>query len=132
MNGKPGKPVNPVNGKYNIPGKDNKDLELTIDDRDLKKFIVEDLEDDMTDKTPSSTPEPVTWFACFAIYNNKDGKKDGYAKVKYSFTVDMDNIEKLYVGLGGPNGYAKDVTEEIKQNGKVTLNEGDPPVGRYP
>jgi len=125
------KPVNPDKGKYKIPGKNNKDLELTLDD-DPEKYIVEDMEDDMTGKIPSSASKNIQWFACFAIYNKKNEEKSDYAKVKYSFKVDMTGIEKLYVGLGGQSGYVKDVTDEMKQNNKVTLTEGDPPVGRYP
>jgi hypothetical protein len=124
------KRVDPVNGKYTIPGKNNRNLDLTIDDSDLKKYIVEELDgEDMTRKLPSSTPVPINWFACFAIYKNKDGKKDGYAKVKYSFTVNMENIERLFVAIGGN---AQDVTDQMKKNDKVTLDEGDPPVGYYP
>ena len=124
-------PVKPDKGKYKIPGKDKKDLELTIDGAP-NNYIVEDLEESMTGKIPSSASKDIRWFACFAIYNSSNGHKNGYAKVKYSFKVNMDGIEKLYVGLGGSNGYAKDVTDEIKQNGKVELNDGDPPIGRYP
>ena len=124
-------PVHPDQGKFKIPGKDRKELELTIDD-DPEKYIVENLEDDMAGKIPSSAPAEINWFACFAIYNNDNGQKRGYARVKYSFKVNMDGIEKLYVGLGGKDGEAKDVTEEMKRNGKVTLTEGDPPVGHYP
>ena len=124
-------PVHPDQGKYKIPGKDNKDLELTIDD-DPDKYIVEDMEDTIADKIPSSANKDIKWFSCFAIYNSSNGRKNGYAKVKYSFKVNMDGIEKLYVGLGGKTGSAVDVTEEMKQKGKVDLNEGDPPVGRYP
>ena len=124
-------PVNPDKGKYKIPGKDKKDLELTIDD-DPDKYVVENMEEDMADKIPSSASRDIRWFACFAIYSKENGNKNGYAKVKYSFKVDMDGIEKLYVGLGGKAGSAVDVTDEMKTNGKVDLNDGDPPVGRYP
>ena len=124
-------PVNPDAGKYKIPGKERKHLELTIED-DPDKYIVETMEDDMDEKIPASAPDGIKWFACFAIYNNNKGHKRGYAKVKYSFKVNMDEIEKLYVGLGGKDGEAIDITEEMKHNGKVTLTEGDPPVGHYP
>jgi hypothetical protein len=124
-------PVNPDKGKYKIPGKDRKDLELTIDD-DPDKYVVENMEDDMADKIPSSASQDIRWFACFAIYSKENGNKNGYAKVKYSFKVNMDGIEKLYVGLGGKAGSAVDVTDEMNRNGKVDLNDGDPPVGRYP
>jgi hypothetical protein len=122
--------VDPDEGKYKIPGKDNKDIELTIDD-DPDKYIVEDMEDDMSDKIPSSARKDIRWFACFAIYDNNNGQKGNYAKVKYSFKVDMDGIQELWVGLGGKNGQARNVTDEMK-NGKVTLTDGDPPIGRYP
>ena len=124
-------PFNPDKGKYKIPGKDRKDIELTLDD-DPDKYIVEDMEDDMAAKIPSSASKDITWFACFAIYDKNNNSKGSHAKVNYSFKVNMDGIQKLYVGLGGKSGYAKDVTDEIKQNGKVSLNDGDPPIGRYP
>ena len=125
------KPVDPQEGKYKIPGKDKKDIELTLEGDPLH-YIVEDMEDDMTDKIPSSASKDINWFACFAIYNKSNGHKNGYANVKYSFKVNMDGIEKLYVGLGGKTGSAVDVTDEMKQKGKVDLSDGDPPVGRYP
>jgi hypothetical protein len=124
------KPVNPVNGKYTIPGKDNRNLELTLDDSDLKKYIVEDLDgEDMAAKLPASNPQNINWFACFSIYNSKDDKKNGYAHVKYSFTVRLDEGQRLFVAYGGE---AHEVTDEIKKNGKVTLTEGDPPTGTIP
>jgi hypothetical protein len=124
------KPVTPVNRKYTIPGKNNKNLELTLDDADLQKYIVEELDgDDMTAKLPSSNPENINWFACFSIYKNKDGKKDGYANVKYSFTVSLDEGQRLFVAY---NRQSYDVTDEIKKNGKVTLREGDPASGTVP
>jgi hypothetical protein len=124
------KPVNPVNGKYTIPGKNNRNLELTLDDRDLNKYIVEELDgDDMTRKLPSSNPLGINWFACFSVYKNKDGKKNGYANVRYSFTVNLDEGQRLFVAYGGE---AREVTDEIKKNGKVTLSEGDPPTGTIP
>ena|SRR5215510_2365196 len=124
------KSVDPVNGKYTIQGKNNKNLELTLDDSDLKKYIVEELDGtDMTNKLPASNPQNITWFACFSVYKNKDGKKDGYATVKYSFTVSLDEGQRLFVAYGGQ---AYEVTDEIKKNGKVTLSEGDPGTGHIP
>ena len=125
------KPVSPDKGKYKIRGKNNRDLELTIDDVDLKKYIVEELDgEDMNRKLPTNTPVPINWFACFSVYNNKDGKKNGSAKVQYSFKVSLDNDQqRLFVGIGAN---AVDVTDELRTTGKVTLSEGDPPTGTYP
>ena len=122
--------VNPVNGRYTIPGRNNRNLELTIDDIDLNKYIVEELDDDdMRRKIPASASRRINWFSCFSIYKNKDGHKDGYANVKYSFTVDMSGIQELYIAY---DDQVHDVTEEMKNNGKVSRNVGDPPVGSYP
>ncbi|HLO17998.1 MAG TPA: hypothetical protein VK206_24420 [Anaerolineales bacterium] len=124
------KPVNPVNGKYTIPGKNNRNIELTLDDPDLKKYIVEALDGaDMDSKLPSSNPLGINWFACFSVYKSKDGKKDGYATVKYSFGVSLVDGQRLYVAYGKQS---YDVTDEMKKNGKVTLSEGDPGIGTAP
>lgn len=124
------KRVDPTDGKFKIRGTGNRDLELTLEDKDLKKYIVEELDgDDMSRKLPSSTPVPIQWFACFSIYKNRNGRKDGYATVPYSFTLNMEGIERLFIGIGGS---AVDVTDEIKNSGRVKLSEGDPPVGHYP
>ena len=124
------KPVTPDNGKYTIHGKNNRNLELSLDDPDLKKYIVEELDgDDMTAKLPPSNPENINWFACFSVYNNHNGNKNGYAKVKYSFPVILSEGQRFFVAY---NGRAHDVTDEIKKNGKVTLSEGDPAGGSVP
>jgi hypothetical protein len=122
--------VSPANGKFTIHGKDNRNLELTLDDRDLNKYIVEEMDgSDITSKLPSSTPSDINWFACFSVYNNANGKKGGYAKVKYSFKVRVDPGQELYIAYGGK---AYNVTTEIQKNGKVTLSEGDPAIGSKP
>ena len=124
------KPVSPVNGKYTIHGKDNRNLEITLEDRDLQKYIVEELDgDDMNSKLPSSNPLHIDWFACFSVYNSRDGKKQGYANVRYSFTAPLEEGQRLFVAYGGQ---AFEVTDEIKKNGKVTLDEGDPGAGTVP
>jgi len=124
------KPVTPDNGKYTIHGKDNRNLELTLDDPDLKKYIVEELDgDDMTAKLPPSNPENINWFACFSVHDNRNGNKNGYAKVKYSFPVTLSVGQRFFVAY---NRQAYDVTDELKKNGKVTLSEGDPATGSVP
>jgi hypothetical protein len=124
------RPVSPVNGRFKIPGKNNRNLELTLDDRDLSRYIVEELDgDDMASKLPASNPLNINWFACFGIYNKQNGKKAGHASVRYSFTVELDEGQRLFVAYGGE---AHEVTDEIRRNGKVTLSEGDPPTGTIP
>src|SRR5512138_3812646 len=124
------RPVSPVNGKYTIQGKDTRTLELTLDDSNLQNYIVEELDgDDLTSKLPSSTTENINWFAGFSVYNSQNGQKRGYAAVQYSFTVPLEKGQKLYVSYGRR---AHDVTQEMRNSGKVTLRQGDPGVGSAP
>jgi|ERR1041385_2198664 hypothetical protein len=121
--------VNPVNGKYTIPGANNRNVELTLDASNLQNYIVESLDGtDLNAKLPSSNPNNINWFACFSVSNR--GGKRGSATVQYSFTVALDPGQKLYVAY---NNGAHDVTRPI-QNGKVTvsLNQGDPVIGSVP
>lgn len=123
-------PVSPVNGKYTIHGKDTRTLELTLDDTNLKNYIVEELDgDDLTAKLPPSNTENINWFAGFSVYNSQNGQKSGYATVQYSFTVPLEKGQKLYVAYGRR---AYDVTQEMQNSGKVTLREGDPGIGSAP
>lgn len=125
------KPVSPKNGKFIIHGKKNNNLELTLDTSELDKYIVEELDGaDMDSKLPSENPLGIGWFACFSVYEKKkDGKKGGYAKVKYSFNVTLAPNERFFVAY---NNTAHEVTDEIKKTGKVTLSEGDPAGGTWP
>jgi len=126
----PEKTVNPVNGQYTIQGQNNRNLILTLQDSDLSKYIVEELDgDDMTKKLPSANPLGIYWFACFSIYNNDNGNKGSYATVQYSFTVDLNKDQKLYVAYGGRE---YDVTAELRETGRVTLSQGDPAAGSIP
>lgn len=123
--------VDPVGGKYTIPGKNNRNLELTLDDPDLDKYIVETLDgSDMDAKIPLSDLQ-INWFACFSVYNKgKDGKKDGYAKVKYAIPVSLAEGQRFYVAY---NKQLHDVTDKIKEDkGKLILSEGDPATGTVP
>jgi|SRR5690349_8295267 hypothetical protein len=124
------RPVNPVNGKYTIPGKHNKNLELTLDDKDTNKYIVETLDGtDMDEKLPSSNPDNIDWFACFSIYINQNGQKHGYASVQYFFTYPLSENQRLFVSY---NGRSHEVTQEMRNSGKVVLREGDPAAGSIP
>ncbi len=123
--------VSPANGKYNIPGANNRNVELTLSDSKTQNYIVESLDGaDRDAKLPASNPQNITWFACFSVYNSQNGQKGGYATVQYSFSVALDPGQKLYVAY---NKGTHDVTRPI-QNGKVTvtLNEGDPAIGTQP
>ena len=124
------KTVNPVNGQYTIQGQNNRNLTLTLQDGDLSKYIVEELDgDDMNKKLPSSNPDKINWFACFSIYNNDNGSKGSYATVTYSFTLRLDEGQRLFVAYGGQS---YEVTDEFNKNGNVTLSEGDPATGTVP
>lgn len=122
--------VNPVNGKYTIRGKDGRNLELALEDSDLNKYIVEELDGaDMDAKLPSSNPENINWFACFSVYNNDNGQNNGYASVYYWFPVTLEPDQRFFVAY---NGQAHEVTNEVKNTGRVRLNEGDPGTGTAP
>ena len=125
------KPVSPVNGKYTIPGK--RDIELTIDGDD-SQYIVETLAgSDMTDKLPSSNPDNIDWFACFSVYNKQNGKKGGYANVQYFFSLPLQSDQRLFIGYkAGTQDIVRDVTQEFRNSGKVTMHDGDPAVGTIP
>lgn len=123
-------PVSPKQGKHTIRGKNNNNLELTLDTMELDKYIVEELDGaDMDAKLPAENPLGIGWFACFCVYEKKNGEKGGYAKVKYSFDVTLAPNERFFVAY---NNTAYEVTDEIKRTGKVTLSEGDPASGVIP
>lgn len=123
-------PVASKNGKYTIRGKNNNNLELILDTKELDKYIVEELDGaDMDAKLPAENPLGIGWFACFCVYDKKDGKPGDYAKVKYSFNVTLAPNERFFVAY---NNTAYEVTDEIKKTGKVTLSEGDPAGGTLP
>lgn len=124
------KPVSPQNGSFTIRGKNNNNLKLTLETTELDKFIVEELDGaDMDSKLPSKNPLGIDWFACFSVYDKKkDGKKGGYATVKYSFEIALAENERFFVAY---NNTAYDVTDEMKK-GKVTLSQGDPAAGVVP
>ena len=125
------KSVDPVNGVYTIQGQNNRNLTLTLQDSDLSKYIVEELDgEDMNKKLPSSNPENIKWFACFSIYNNDNGNKGSYATVTYSFTAaGFEKGNRLFVAYGGQS---YEVTDEMNNTGRVTLSEGDPASGGIP
>ncbi len=122
--------VNPVNGKYTIHGKGGKNLELTLEDSDLSKYIVEELDGpDLDDKLPSDNPLGINWFACFSVYNNDNGKKNGYANVHYWFPFVLGPNQKFFVAY---NKQVVEKTNEVRNTGRVRMNEGDPASGSLP
>ena len=129
------KDVSPVNGKFNIKGKDNRDLVLEfVNPTDTDKHIVEELTDaDLMDKLPSPPPtwngQPINWFSNFSVYNKKDGKKNGYANVPYTITLTPESGKSYFVYY---DNALHEITDELKRTGKATLTAGDPPTGSHP
>jgi hypothetical protein len=121
----------PATGRYRIRGKDNQDLELTLDTRDLGRYLVEELTDqDMNAKLPASPPKAIRWFAGFAVYErNQSGERGREATVTYTFPVKLQEKQEFWVAYGG-NAYDK--TEEARRTGQVRMSEGDPSTGFYP
>jgi len=126
------KDVSPKNGKYKIKGKNNKDLDLELSG----DYIVTEFDTDLASlrtKAPN-IPTNIDWFACFAVYKKKNGKKDGYANVSYTVTLDKSSVEpgkKLYAYY---NDQLHDLTTDpsYKDQGnkiKFSLSVGDPPIG---
>lgn len=131
----PRKDVSPIDGKFKIKGKEDRDLTLEfVNPDDTDKHIVEELTDaDLMDKLPSPPPtwrdRPINWFANFNVYNKKDGKKNGYASVEYYITVNLEAGKSL---LFYYDGQVHDRTDELRRDGRVKLNVGDPPSGAWP
>ncbi|MBI5840053.1 MAG: hypothetical protein HZB19_08110 [Chloroflexi bacterium] len=129
------KDVTPVNGKFKIKGKDNRDLTLEfVNSGDTDTHIVEEKTDnDVFDKLPTPLPtwqgQPINWFANFSVYNKKDGKKNGYANVEYYITVSLEEGKMLFFYY---DGGLHDATDELRKNGRVKLNVGDPGSGAWP
>jgi hypothetical protein len=123
--------VNPVSGKYTIKGKNNRNLEVELDGN-TNDFIVEEFDPDLDsirEKAPN-IPDNIDWFACFSVYNRKNGKKSGYANVKYHVSLDASVLpsgKKLYAYYNNRVNELSYTTEGNKI--KFSLNVGDPPVG---
>lgn len=121
----------PATGRYRIRGRDNQDLELTLDTPDKGRYIVEELTDqDMDAKLPKSAQKAIRWFAAFAVYErNQSGGRGREATVTYTFPVKLEQDQEFWVAYGG-NAYDK--TDEVRRTGQVRMNEGDPAAGTYP
>lgn len=129
------KDVSPVNGKFKIKGKDDRDLVMEfVNPTDTDKHIVEELTDaDVMDKLPSPPPmwngQPINWFANFNVYKKKNSNKNGYANVPYTISLTVESGSSYFVYY---DNAVHEITDELKRTGKVTLTAGDPPVGSYP
>jgi hypothetical protein len=121
----------PATGRYRIRGRDNQDLELTLDARDLGRYLVEQLTDqDMNAKLPTSATKAIRWFACFGVYErDQSGGRGKEATVTYTFPVKLQDNQEFWVAYGG-NAYDK--TDEVRRTGQVRMSEGDPATGFYP
>lgn len=119
-------------GKHKITGKGGrKSFDLALSAKNLDDYIVEEL--DGTDmKVPAENPLNINWFACFNVKNKKD---NNYASVKYSFEVDVDEGQKIFLAYPNKQGVitAHEMTDNVKNKKlKVELSEGDPAVGGVP
>ena len=129
------KDVTPVDGKFTIKGKDNRDLTLEfVDPHDTDKHIVEELTDsDVTDKLPSPEPnwkgQKINWFANYNVYKKKNNGKDGYANVPYTIALAVEEGSTYLMYYGNA---LHDITDELKRNGRARLSAGDPPTGKVP
>jgi hypothetical protein len=121
----------PATGRYRIRGRDNQDLELTLDTPDKSRYLVEELTDqDMTAKLPPKTEKAIRWFAAFAVYErDASGGRGREATVTYTFPVKLEPNQEFWVAYGG-NAYDK--TDEVRRTGQVRMSEGDPATGSYP
>lgn len=119
-------------GKHKITGKGGrKSFDLALSAKNLDDYIVEEL--DGTDmKVPAENPLNINWFACFNVKNKKDNH---YASVKYSFEVDVDEGQRIFLAYPNKQGVitAHEMTGNVKNKKlKVELSEGDPAVGGVP
>ncbi len=119
-------------GRHKIGGKGGKkSFELALNAKNLDDYIVEELDgDDM--KVPADNPLNINWFACFNVKNKKDNQ---YASVRYSFELDVDEKQRVFLAYPNKEGVitAYEITDKIKKGKlKVDLNEGDPAVGGVP
>jgi len=114
--------INPADGKYNLGGR--KDVELEgINPSQYDVFSTDKNLAEAKSKYPN-----IDWFACFSV-KDKTGQ---YANISYTLKFDKPDSGTLYYYL---NGTANPVPfENIEDKGnkkrvKATLNVGDPPVG---
>lgn len=119
-------------GKHKITGKGGrKSFDLALSAKNLDDYIVEEL--DGTDmKVPAENPLNINWFACFNVKNKKD---NNYASVQYSFEVDVDEGQRIFLAYPNKQGVitAHEMTGNVKNKKlKVELSEGDPAVGGVP
>jgi hypothetical protein len=129
------KDVSPVNGKYTIKGKQDRDLVLEfVNPVDTNTHIVEELTDaDLLDKLPSPPPtwngQPINWIANFSVYKKKNGNKNGYANVPYTISLTVESGTSYFVYY---DNAVHEITDELKRTGKAILTAGDPPTGQIP
>ena len=119
-------------GRHKITGKGGKkSFDLALNAKNIDDYIVEELDgDDM--KVPADNPLNINWFACFNSKNKKDNK---YAAVNYSFEIDVEEKQRIFLAYPNKEGVitAHEITDKVKKGRlKVELSEGDPAVGGVP
>ncbi len=119
----PDTPVRPTNGRHNLGGSRNAELE----DIDASRYNVF-----TTDKNLAAARQAYPnydWFACFSV---KD-KQGNYANIPYTLTFDTPPAgSKLYYffnGTANELNYTDAGNRGNQARVKASLNVGDPPIG---
>ncbi len=118
----PDTPVQASNGKFNVGGSRDVDLE-DIDPNQYNVFT--------TDKNLAAARKAYPkydWFACFTV---KD-KRGNDANIRYTVTFNKPASGTLYYFYNGTAvevGYDDAPNKGNQQRSKATLTVGDPPIG---
>lgn len=126
--------VQPKNGKYELGGPEDTDLE-DIDDKKYDVFIDTGETNEKLQQAIAAYPE-YTWFASYTV---KDKQGNDVRTLDKEYTIELDELASensaLYYFLDGtahkfPHQPGPD--KNGKKRIKAKLNVGDPPTGHYP
>ena len=126
--------VQPKNGKYELGGSMDTDLE-GIDDKKYDVFTDTAETNEKLQQAREAYPD-YTWFASYTI---KDKQGKDVRTLDKDYTVELDQLasenSELYYFLDGtahkfPHQPGED--KNGKKRIKAKLNVGDPPTGQYP
>jgi hypothetical protein len=117
-------------GRYNIPG--GRNVELDLGANDFTKLVV--LEKELDPALPKTYERiNIQWFAAFGIRRLKADKTMGdYADISYTVSIDALPADKrLFAYYGGQIHEITDFNTD-KNKTRFTLTVGDPPIGFGP